>query len=106
MHLCFSTFSVSSFRILPATILQTLRNFITFGCINVAASLDYAGTIANSAALLHQEGAREVYACCTHAVFRYGSVTQFVALTKFLSGIFQLTTHSGIPWVCLEGSIA
>lgn len=28
------------------------------------------GTIANSAALLHQEGAREVYACCTHAVFR------------------------------------
>jgi phosphoribosylpyrophosphate synthetase len=32
---------------------------------------DTAGTIANSAALLHQEGAREVYACCTHAVFRY-----------------------------------
>ena len=33
-------------------------------------SLDSLGTIANSAALLHQEGAREVYACCTHAVFR------------------------------------
>ncbi|CAK9228001.1 unnamed protein product [Sphagnum jensenii] len=31
--------------------------------------IDTAGTIANSAALLHQEGAREVYACCTHAVF-------------------------------------
>lgn len=30
----------------------------------------FAGTIANGAALLHQEGAREVYACCTHAVFR------------------------------------
>lgn len=29
------------------------------------------GTIAKGAALLHQEGAREVYACCTHAVFRY-----------------------------------
>jgi len=29
------------------------------------------GTIAKGAALLHQEGAREVYACTTHAVFRY-----------------------------------
>jgi len=28
------------------------------------------GTIVNGAALLHAEGAREVYACCTHAVFR------------------------------------
>ncbi|KAJ0110774.1 hypothetical protein Patl1_01179 [Pistacia atlantica] len=33
--------------------------------------IDTAGTIATGAALLHQEGAREVYACCTHAVFRY-----------------------------------
>ena len=32
--------------------------------------IDTAGTIAHGAALLHQEGAREVYACCTHAVFR------------------------------------
>ena len=32
--------------------------------------IDTAGTIAQGAALLHQEGAREVYACCTHAVFR------------------------------------
>lgn len=30
----------------------------------------HTGTIANSAALLHAEGAKEVYACCTHAVFR------------------------------------
>lgn len=29
------------------------------------------GTIAKGAALLHQEGAREVYACSIHAVFRY-----------------------------------
>ncbi|XP_031247256.1 ribose-phosphate pyrophosphokinase 1 isoform X2 [Pistacia vera] len=37
--------------------------------------IDTAGTIAKGAALLHQEGAREVYACTTHAVFRmiYGS---------------------------------
>ncbi|KAH1249265.1 Ribose-phosphate pyrophosphokinase 1, chloroplastic [Glycine max] len=31
--------------------------------------IDTAGTIAKGAALLHEEGAREVYACCTHAVF-------------------------------------
>lgn len=31
----------------------------------------YIGTITKGAALLHQEGAREVYACTTHAVFRY-----------------------------------
>jgi len=33
----------------------------------------HVGTIAKGAALLHQEGAREVYACTTHAVFRYNS---------------------------------
>ncbi|KAK7815374.1 ribose-phosphate pyrophosphokinase 1 [Quercus suber] len=33
--------------------------------------IDTAGTISKGAALLHQEGAREVYACSTHAVFRY-----------------------------------
>ena len=33
------------------------------------------GTIAKGAELLHQEGAREVYACCTHAVFRYATFT-------------------------------
>ncbi|KAL3645585.1 ribose-phosphate pyrophosphokinase [Castilleja foliolosa] len=31
--------------------------------------IDTAGTIAKGAALLHEEGAREVYACSTHAVF-------------------------------------
>ncbi|CAI7880166.1 unnamed protein product, partial [Closterium sp. NIES-54] len=31
--------------------------------------IDTAGTIAKGAALLHEEGASEVYACCTHAVF-------------------------------------
>lgn len=30
-----------------------------------------SGTITSAAALLHQEGAKAVYACCTHAVFRY-----------------------------------
>ncbi|XP_048500790.1 ribose-phosphate pyrophosphokinase 2, chloroplastic isoform X2 [Beta vulgaris subsp. vulgaris] len=32
--------------------------------------IDTAGTITKGAELLHEEGAREVYACCTHAVFR------------------------------------
>ncbi|KAH9624981.1 hypothetical protein KSS87_012322 [Heliosperma pusillum] len=32
--------------------------------------IDTAGTITKGAELLHAEGAREVYACCTHAVFR------------------------------------
>ncbi|KAL5717724.1 ribose-phosphate diphosphokinase [Ranunculus cassubicifolius] len=33
--------------------------------------IDTAGTITNAAALLHQEGAKAVYACYTHPVFRY-----------------------------------
>ena len=38
---------------------------------NKVCSFDFLlGTITNGAALLHQEGAREVYACSTHAVFR------------------------------------
>eukprot|EP00850_Spirogloea_muscicola_P010314 SM000060S19646 [mRNA] locus=s60:341219:343146:+ [translate_table: standard] len=45
--------------------------------------IDTAGTIANGAALLHQEGAREVYACCTHAVFSPPAVE------RLSSGLFQ-----------------
>ncbi|GLJ39727.1 hypothetical protein SUGI_0812080 [Cryptomeria japonica] len=45
--------------------------------------IDTAGTITNGAALLHQEGAREVYACSTHAVFSPPAI-------KLLSGgLFQ-----------------
>ncbi|KAJ0637391.1 putative ribose-phosphate diphosphokinase [Helianthus annuus] len=40
--------------------------------------IDTAGTISKGAALLHQEGAREVYACCTHGVFRYVARPVFV----------------------------
>lgn len=39
--------------------------------VEVIDRLAITGTIAKGAALLHQEGAREVYACTTHAVFRY-----------------------------------
>ncbi|BAF19995.1 ribose-phosphate pyrophosphokinase 2, chloroplastic isoform 2 [Oryza sativa Japonica Group] len=35
--------------------------------------IDTAGTITSAAALLKQEGAEAVYACSTHAVFRFGS---------------------------------
>ncbi|KAK1393749.1 Ribose-phosphate diphosphokinase [Heracleum sosnowskyi] len=45
--------------------------------------IDTAGTIANGAALLHQEGAREVYACTTHAVFSPP------AIERLSSGLFQ-----------------
>ncbi|XP_074280066.1 ribose-phosphate pyrophosphokinase 1 isoform X1 [Silene latifolia] len=45
--------------------------------------IDTAGTIAKGAALLHQEGAREVYACATHAVFSPP------AIERLSSGLFQ-----------------
>ncbi|KAL6981415.1 ribose-phosphate pyrophosphokinase 1 [Sarracenia purpurea var. burkii] len=45
--------------------------------------IDTAGTISKGAALLHQEGAREVYACSTHAVFSPP------AIERLSSGLFQ-----------------
>lgn len=45
--------------------------------------IDTAGTIAKGAAMLHQEGAREVYACSTHAVFSPP------AIERLSSGLFQ-----------------
>ncbi|KAL7182592.1 hypothetical protein ACSBR1_041313 [Camellia fascicularis] len=45
--------------------------------------IDTAGTIAQGAALLHEEGAREVYACSTHAVFSPPAVE------RLSSGLFQ-----------------
>jgi hypothetical protein len=42
-----------------------------------------AGTITNAAKVLHLEGAREVYACCTHAVFSPPAVE------RLSSGVFQ-----------------
>uniref|UniRef100_A0A1D1YXA8 ribose-phosphate diphosphokinase n=1 Tax=Anthurium amnicola TaxID=1678845 RepID=A0A1D1YXA8_9ARAE len=45
--------------------------------------IDTAGTIAKGAALLHEEGAREVYACSTHAVFSPP------AIERLSSGLFQ-----------------
>eukprot|EP00271_Cylindrocystis_brebissonii_P020055 TRINITY_DN6482_c0_g1_i1.p1 TRINITY_DN6482_c0_g1~~TRINITY_DN6482_c0_g1_i1.p1 ORF type:complete len:442 (+),score=52.03 TRINITY_DN6482_c0_g1_i1:198-1523(+) len=52
-------------------------------CIMVDDMIDTAGTISNGAALLHQEGAREVYACTTHAVFSPP------AIQRLSSGLFQ-----------------
>ncbi|KAH9607067.1 hypothetical protein KSS87_004996 [Heliosperma pusillum] len=45
--------------------------------------IDTAGTITKGAELLHAEGAREVYACCTHAVFSPP------AIERLSSGLFQ-----------------
>eukprot|EP00850_Spirogloea_muscicola_P001521 SM000005S17318 [mRNA] locus=s5:1400905:1403730:+ [translate_table: standard] len=51
--------------------------------VYTAVASNTPGTIANGAALLHQEGAREVYACCTHAVFSPPAVE------RLSSGLFQ-----------------
>ncbi|KAK9810996.1 hypothetical protein WJX73_004583 [Symbiochloris irregularis] len=45
--------------------------------------IDTAGTITNAAKVLHKEGAREVYACATHAVFSPP------AHERLASGVFQ-----------------
>ncbi|KAG8485225.1 hypothetical protein CXB51_021362 [Gossypium anomalum] len=45
--------------------------------------ISYPGTIAKGATVLHQEGAREVYACCSHAVFSPP------AIDRLSSGLFQ-----------------
>lgn len=45
--------------------------------------IDTAGTIASAAALLHQEGASAVFACCTHAVFSPP------AIERLSGGLFQ-----------------
>eukprot|EP01026_Neomeris_dumetosa_P062551 TRINITY_DN5920_c0_g1_i4.p2 TRINITY_DN5920_c0_g1~~TRINITY_DN5920_c0_g1_i4.p2 ORF type:complete len:242 (+),score=28.94 TRINITY_DN5920_c0_g1_i4:164-889(+) len=45
--------------------------------------IDTAGTITNAAQVLHQEGAREVFACATHAVFSPP------AIERLSSGVFQ-----------------
>lgn len=48
------------------------------------------GTIAKGAALLHQEGAREVYACTTHAVFRYNGC-YIIIIQLFLLVVYSKT---------------
>ncbi|DBA76642.1 TPA: ribose-phosphate pyrophosphokinase 1 [Trebouxia sp. C0005] len=45
--------------------------------------IDTAGTITNAAKVLHAEGAREVYACATHAVLSPP------ATARLSSGVFQ-----------------
>lgn len=45
--------------------------------------IDTAGTITNAAKVLHDNGAREVYACATHAVFSPPAVE------RLSSGVFQ-----------------
>ncbi|XP_068652121.1 ribose-phosphate pyrophosphokinase 1-like isoform X1 [Aristolochia californica] len=45
--------------------------------------IDTAGTITNAAALLQKEGAKAVYACCTHAVFSPD------AIARLSGGLFQ-----------------
>jgi ribose-phosphate pyrophosphokinase len=56
--------------------------------------IDTAGTITAGATLLHEKGAKEVYACATHAVFSPP------ALERLDSGVFQeviVTNTIGLP---------
>lgn len=57
--------------------------------------IDTAGTITAGAALLHEQGAKEVIACCTHAVFSPPAVE------RLSSGVFQevIVTNSIPPTV-------
>jgi len=50
-----------------------------------------AGTITNAARVLHAEGAREVYACATHAVFSPP------AAERLSSGVFQEVAPAALP---------
>ncbi|KAJ7011231.1 hypothetical protein NC653_001608 [Populus alba x Populus x berolinensis] len=63
--------------------------------------IDTAGTIAKGAALLHEEGAREVYACCTHAVFSFYNVVSGMALCGF--GKSELTIYTDhLIHICVD----
>ncbi|TMW92322.1 hypothetical protein EJD97_013213 [Solanum chilense] len=54
--------------------------------------IDTAGTICKGAELLHEEGAREIYACCTHGVFSPP------AIGMLSSGLFEeVITTNTIP---------
>jgi phosphoribosylpyrophosphate synthetase len=61
--------------------------------------IDTAGTITNAAKALHADGAREVYACTSHAVFSPP------AIERLSSGVFQeviVTNSIPVPEVRLE----
>ena len=54
------------------------------------------GTITNAARVLHAEGAREVYACATHAVFSPP------AAERLSSGVFQEVAPAAHPGLCAQ----
>ncbi|KAJ0961276.1 hypothetical protein J5N97_000734 [Dioscorea zingiberensis] len=63
--------------------------------------IDTAGTITSAAALLQEEGARAVYACCTHAVFSPP------AIERLSGGLFQeVIITNTIPVVELMPSMS
>lgn len=61
--------------------------------------IDTAGTITNSAKVLRAEGAREVYACASHAVFSPPAVE------RLSSGVFEeVIVTNTIPTAPVSGS--
>ncbi|CAI0556984.1 unnamed protein product [Linum tenue] len=67
----------------PLAIVDKRRHGHNVAEVSLQRMLLIAGTISKGAALLHQEGAREVYACTTHAVFSPP------AIERLSSGLFQ-----------------
>ncbi|CAI0447110.1 unnamed protein product [Linum tenue] len=67
----------------PLAIVDKRRHGHNVAEVRLQRMLLIAGTISKGAALLHQEGAREVYACTTHAVFSPP------AIERLSSGLFQ-----------------
>ena len=57
--------------------------------------IDTAGTITNAAKALQENGAREVYACSTHAVFSPP------AIERLSSGVFQEVPSPVLSWILI-----
>lgn len=69
--------------------------------------IDTAGTICNAARVLQQEGAREVYACATHAVFSPPaverlSVSRAAVCRRVFFGVLGLVSGARLC-CCFEG---
>jgi ribose-phosphate pyrophosphokinase len=65
--------------------------------------IDTAGTLCNAIAALKQEGARDVYAACTHAVLSGNALTRITeSALKKLVVTDSLTLHGVCPKVQVE----
>lgn len=76
----------------PAEVMDLIGDVKGKIAVIVDDMIDTAETISKGAALLHEEGAREIYACCTHGIFSPPAVE------RLSSGLFQeVITTNTIP---------